>query len=239
MALELYMELGSKDHQAGSVLAWMLAYPGCVSFGNSQQDAVERAPLAARAYVDWLRGHGQAHWIPIDVDPQPVEIFQVAFQGDYEINAIFSADFGQIANSYMQECLRWLEWASNDLLLSVVHLRPEVLDAKPVETTMSIRDIVRHVERAQRWLASRLEISPQPLPPPDPQENVFEKFKATLTDTLNNLAKFPPENAKIILTHSGEVWTIKKVLRRLLYHSTYHRRQVERRLKAMVTGTDV
>lgn len=238
MSLQTYLEVGSKDHQAGNVLAWMLAYPGCVSFGNSQQDAIEKASVVARAYLEWLRGHGQARWIPIEVDPQPVEVFQVAFIGDYEVNAVFSPDFGEVGSSYMQECLRWLEWATNDLYLSTVPLRAEVLDAKPADATMSIRDIVRHVERAQRWLVSRLEAAPQPLAPPNLEENVFEKFKATLADSINTLARLPSENAKMILTHSGEVWTVKKVLRRLLYHSAYHRGQIERRLKAIVSGTD-
>ncbi len=113
-----------------------------------------------------------------------------------------------------------------------------MLDRKPDADSMSIREIVRHVARAQIWLLSRLEPNPQPLPQAKPQDDVFEALKAAHEETVSQLSKLSDESAKLILTHEGEVWTIKKVLRRSLYHAVYHRQQIERWLRQMVPIAD-
>ncbi len=134
MALELYLEVGSRDHQAASVLGWLLDYPGCVAYGQTPQEVLEKAPLVARSYLEWLRAHGETQWTPIEIEPQPSEIFQVAFLGDYEINAIFSPDFGAVSASHLQKCLRWLQWAHDDLLLMAAACTPRCWTANPTLT---------------------------------------------------------------------------------------------------------
>jgi hypothetical protein len=58
-------------------------------------------------------------------------------------------------------------------------------------------------------------------------EDVFERLEVVRTWAVEHLQSLPSEQRKRITVHEGEVWTLKKVRRRFLYHEAYHRRQIQ------------
>ena len=228
MRLKLYLESGSTEHEGGSQLAWILALPGCVSYGETPEQAINRAPQIAQAYIDWLRGHGEIVPAHIQLQRKPTEIFHVRVWHDYEINAIFGPDFGAPSAEELARCLRWMEHSRQDLLRLVKDLPAPIFDKKPDPNRWSIRDILHHVARAEVWYITRLSSDPDQIARPAYPQETFALLETTRTWAVQQLQHLSSNVSKQIFTHEGEVWTFKKVLRRFLYHETYHRQQIER-----------
>lgn len=233
MRVKLHLEVGSVDHEGGSCLAWVLDLPGCVAYAASPEEAIVRAPEVAQQYLDWLRGHGESVPELIEIDPDPAEIFQVSFLNGYEINSIFSPDFGVPSDEELERCLRWMRHSREDLWKLIRSLSWEALDAEVQSGGLTIRKVLQHVAGAEEWYISRLEPgSSQVSAPSVGSEDVFERLEAVRTWAIERLQTLPSERRKRITVHKGEVWTFKKVLRRFLYHETYHRRQIEELLNS-------
>ena len=228
MRLKLYLESGSTEHEGGRSLIWVLALPGCVSYGEAPEQAISRAPQVAQAYIDWLRSHGEAVPIPIELEHEPSEVFHVSILEDYEINAIFSPDFGAPSAEELARCLRWMDYSRQDLLRLVRDLPAQLLDEKPDPNRWSIREILHHVARAEVWYITRLSSDPSQTARPAYPQETFALLQTTRAWAIQQLQYLPSDVGKQIFTLAGEVWTLKKVLRRFLYHEAYHRQQIER-----------
>ena len=228
MRVRLYLEVGSAEHEGGSCLAWVLDLPGCVTYRASLEEAIARAPEIVQQYLGWLRGHGESVPERAEIDPEPAEIFQVSFLGNYEINAIFGPDFGAPSNEELERCLRWMRYSREDLWELICGLSKEALDAEVRSGRPTIREVLQHVAGVEEWYISRLELDPSQVAAPSAgNEDVFEQLQEVRAWAVERLQNLPAEQRKRITVHAGEVWTLKKVLRRFLYHEAYHRRQIE------------
>lgn len=231
MHAKLYLESGSTDHEGGVCQIWILALPGCVVYGETQEQALSSVPQVARKYLNWLRTHGESVPAQMELEAKPAEIFYVSRLSDYEISATFGPDFGTPAAEEFERCLRWMRYSRRDLLQLVADLLPQILDEKLTSNATSIREVLQHVATAEHWYISRLELEPERLPLPDFPKETFELLEATRAWAVERLQNLSSDYSWRITTHRGEAWTLKKVLRRFLYHEAYHRQQIERRLE--------
>jgi predicted RNase H-like HicB family nuclease/uncharacterized damage-inducible protein DinB len=226
---KLYLESGSTEHGSSKCLAWILVLPGCVAYGETPEQAFARAPEKVWRYLDWLRIHGENVPAGIELEPKPSEIFHVSRLGDYEINATFVPDFGAPFEDEVERCLRWMRYSREDLL-TLVRETAEMLDVKPDPSKRSVREILQHIGTAEIWYISRLESDPKHLSWPELPKETLPLLETTRAWAIQRLRSLPLDFGKQIFTHEGEVWTLKKVLRRFLYHETYHRQQIAHRL---------
>jgi ribosomal protein S18 acetylase RimI-like enzyme len=92
------------------------------------------------------------------------------------------------------------------------------------------RDIFEHVGRTEIWLASRLD-SHARFPVADLEPDLRSLLGATRDWALEQVrAQYGCDPALSRSDGRGERWTVRKVLRRLLYHSIDHLRELDRSL---------
>lgn len=220
---ELRYQVYLEDGIEGRALAWVLAHPGCYNYGTTIEEALAGLPAAIRDYWAWRASHSdlvapEAQEMEIEV----AETFAVTYDGDYEINAFFAPDGQPPSEEEMEEVLRLLTYSRADLLALLTGLPNEALDWKPDEEAWPIRRILRHIGDAEAWYISRLGI--------DPGDHGMEDEVARLASirrrALKEIRAFPPNKRAQLYTLHGELWSLRKVLRRFIWHERDHLQQM-------------
>lgn len=120
------------------------------------------------------------------------------------------------------------------LLTTLRCFPPEKRSMRPGGGQRTVDDIARPVATVEWWYMSR--IVPFPVPHagefPEDVESLLTWIRSRVAGRLRGLSD--DERAKISVPdpESGEQWSARKVLRRLVYHELYHLRQLLRALPA-------
>jgi GNAT superfamily N-acetyltransferase len=229
------------DH--GRFGVWLLDLPGAFGWAATRDLALSQAPSTAGWYRDWLARHGDA----IDLVVGPLEIVeeipaQVADAPGRK--GRFAADDEPVTPEELDVVIRRLEYARADLLELVDrltafesaggHLPPgddrETVDGPGVDPTRAGLEVVRHIGSSETWLGSRLDPTAR-FDGPDRDGDVGAYLAATrawLIEALRRQHALDPALARV--DGRGESWTMRKVVRRVLYHSIDHLRELDRRL---------
>ena len=224
----LWLEPGY-DH--GRFGAWLLDLPGCFLWRTSRDAAVAAASDAERSFIGWLGRHGEP--TPRALGPLAViEEVPALDQAGYEVNATFDWDREEIDASEVDRSLRWLGYVRDDLLGALQAL-PDRYDATRETGSVrvgSIEPILLHLAGAEVWLAGRLDPSARYAGPLDPgaPADYLAATRAWAVDRLRQRASTDPDLE--VVDRRGESWTLRKVLRRLIYHSHDHLAEITRSL---------
>ncbi len=226
--LRLGVEIGYDD---GNVGAWLLDVPGAFGWARNRDAAVSQSASVAGWWRDWLERHGDT-WPLGAVGPTEVveEVAASVLEEGYERNATFSHDRRPVTIDDLEPALRRLEYARIDLLAIVDRLGM----IERAGTERSADEVLRHLATAEVWLGSRLDPGarfPGRTDEPDAPA-LLASSRAWAIDNLRRLhaasgaGTIAPERTD----GRGETWTLAKVIRRYVYHSVDHLRELERRL---------
>jgi hypothetical protein len=213
--------------------AWALDLHGCVSTGASEADAIDRLPDRVDAFVAWLAASGEQAEPPGPTVQVVERCDSYLLDDGYEVNATFEADRLRVVRSEAEVTLRWLEHAHRrlDLAISAVGTRPLSGEGRTRE------ELLGHVVRAERWLATRVDPDQATIafPPEDPPiERQLDANRAFVRDHV--LRALRGDGIRARVDSKGEGWTARKILRRLVYHVLDHAEELERRGRG--GGTD-
>jgi hypothetical protein len=109
-------------------------------------------------------------------------------------------------------------WQRQELLAGVKDLKPELMTRILAGQRWNINGILNHVGRMENWYLANLN-----LPLPSPEFLVHNPFRildlsyALVQKTLPGVA----ENSTVF-EKDGELWSARKLLRRLLWHQRDH-----------------
>ena len=224
----VYLESGP---QRKKTLAHVLDLLGCVVQGDTTDEAVAATPDAIRAYLGYLRRHGER------VDPNEKVETRVAehnIEGMFSGQAIWPQDQKPLAPAALARYLRWLEWSRADLLALVKQIDDKSLRAKPPKGR-SLRDVLLHVLGADKsyvyGLVGPLKAMGEPTNAADRGDLALrlalKEARAAAIDRLKTLT--PPERARI-RTSGQSTYSAYRVIRRMLEHEWEHRREIAARL---------
>ena len=221
--LRLWLEPGYEQGRFG---VWLLDLPGAFGWAPTREQAISQAPSAAGWYRDWAARHGDA----VDVVIGPTEIVEeapVTPAGAAERFARFDADGEAVTAAHLESAVRRLGHAREDLLAVLDGFDRASTGDGDERNPVAVAD---HVARSEIWLASRLD--PSARFPPQALDGDLRAVLAstrewTVEQVRNQLARDP---AAARVDSRGEAWTLRKVVRRLLYHSIDHLRELDRRL---------
>lgn len=152
--------------------------------------------------------------------------------------AFFAIDRPAVPLREVRRQLRWLEHSRRTLLALVEGLPPEALlwgtprrrGRRPGKGGgWTIWRYLRHIGGVEKWYISQLWRGLPRLPRSD---SPFERLALTRSQVLEVLRHSRREDLARSTRSSGEMWTLRKVLRRLLYHERYHTRTIARILLA-------
>ncbi|MCB8980821.1 MAG: type II toxin-antitoxin system HicB family antitoxin [Ardenticatenaceae bacterium] len=217
--------LAVEDIEPGHWVGYVLDLPGCFSSGASLENVFSRAPQAIKRHFGWLA----THEVGLEIDLLSVET-SVAEQfasythpdeddPDYIINAFFEDDRRPLGVWDVENALRLMTWTRNDLLA----LQSDVQRAAPLgkDTIAAASDILRHIANAENWYLSRLDVGlDQEQLPDDP----WELLATVRSNAQAQLVQLIADNR--ILEKSGETWSARKIVRRLLWHEQDHTSQL-------------
>jgi hypothetical protein len=231
----MIIRVGIENNMDGRSLAWALDFPGCFADGPDARTSLVRLPQRLLTYETWVGSHtGQPWFILGDFDIRLVEAWECYFINNdlemiegkegIEINAWFRDDWRPLKAEEVDRGLLLLSWTRADLLALIADLNDEVLDKTYLNERWSIRGILRHVANAEWWYLSRLGLTEGQDWPKDTQERL-QHARNRLEATLPTLS-----GAKTVLGIEGELWSPRKLLRRILWHERDHTGHIARLL---------
>jgi GNAT superfamily N-acetyltransferase len=214
------------NYDGGRVGSWLVELPGAFGWASDREAAVSQSPSVAGWWREWLARHGEA-W-PLGWIGSPAVEEEVATDdtGGYLRLATFTSDLAPLDGRTLEASLHRLDWARRDLADLLDRLA--AVDAAEGERTAD--EVLRHIAGVEAWLGSRLDPSaryPGSLEEPDPAA----LLGATRAWAIDNLRRQHTAGPVAERTDSkGERWTVAKVVRRYVYHSVDHLRELDRRL---------
>jgi predicted RNase H-like HicB family nuclease/uncharacterized damage-inducible protein DinB len=224
----LYLESGP---QRKKTLAHVLELLGCVVQGDTTDEAVAATPDAIRAYLGYLRRHGEK------VDPdEKIEtvIAEHNTEGLFSGQALWPQDVKPLAPAALARYLRWLDWSRADLLALAKGIDEKGLRVKPTKGR-SLRDILLHVLDADKSYVYALVGPLKPMGEPTNAADrgdldlriALQEARAAAIDRLKTLT--PAERARV--RKAGQsTYSAYRVIRRMLEHEWEHRREIAARL---------
>ncbi|CAN5786438.1 hypothetical protein BH24CHL8_BH24CHL8_08750 [soil metagenome] len=221
----------------------MLDWLGCFVWGVSREDVLRRVPEAVRRHAEWLASFGDSAVVSSSGRVEVVEEVAAQVIDGYERNATFAADHRPVESAELEAMLRQLDFARSDLVRLRQRLtlapgaptgvrggeRDKAATALGAAAQRETAEVLRHIAGAEIWLASRLDRSVRygGTPRDGDLSEYLGETRVWLTEQLRGFVARDP--AMEAIDGKGEEWTLAKVLRRSLYHSLDHLRELEAR----------
>lgn len=211
------LEIG---YDRGWIFAHLPELAGCFSKERSREESLKKLPDAIRHYFSWIKSHGENCPDNEKIEIEISETFRCYNVKNYEVNAFFEADRPSLTKEEIETGILRMGWSRQDLLSITSQLPPEILDRKLDKNRRSIRETLEHVATAEWWYLTRINLS-VPHHREFPGET-FQKMGALRELVVDRLSNLTEEERSRITVHSGEKWSARKGLRRLLEHEGEH-----------------
>ena len=219
MLFRLAVEDAEPDHW----VAYVLDLPGCFSPATTLEAAVAQAPQAIQDHFSWLAAH---QVLPVlDASAVEVEIVEqfTSFANpnmpDYTVNAFFKDDYRPLRFWDVEAALRLMEWSRRDLL-TLLREQQNTVALSP-EKLAQVTDILNHIAGAENWYLDRLDVGlARESMPADP----WERLAAVRANARKQLIQLIDDQR--IAQKSGEMWSARKIVRRLLWHERDHTQHI-------------
>lgn len=216
--------------------AWVPTLPGCFCVAPTEAEAMGRVPVAIDEYLTWLRCHGAEVTL---ADATEVELVERVNAPPGRSEPCFATDRVPVSEEEIEAAIRLMGFAREDLLSLVSPLPDAVLDWQPTPEKWSIRGILVHIASAEGYYRTSL-LDEQPIlePPPERLDLALQREKAIAH--LRSLTA--AQRAHVFRPHwpwrddKDEEWTVRKALRRLIYHERFHTREIQQTLAWLMLG---
>jgi predicted RNase H-like HicB family nuclease len=224
--------------EVGPMAAGVFApeYPGCWVYGQNEKDALRAVKANITAWPAWMRSHGESvPEISPDVKIEVAEMLRV----DYDPSEagtpepLFWSEVAPVTGEDIARTLRLMSYSRSDLKAIITGVAGERLDWQPPVKLRPIRDCLIHIARAELWYINRLNIEiPEKLPRSltglmDYSRNiVIEKLQSLSERKMKGV--FQPRKYQSPVCN---LWTARKVLRRIVDHEMLHVRDIQRVLE--------
>ena len=229
----LYVESGPRRRKT---MVHVLDLLGCIAQGPTTEAALEATPEAIRAYLRFLRRHGEA------VEPEStfitvvvVHVMEGLWLGNGDPTPGFGPDFRPLRVQDLNIYLQRLAWLRADLLQLIRDAPRKRLVAEPEGTGRSIYRILEHIAGSQcvylRYLVGKVDGLSDAL-------RVVEQGPVALPSALTHLWQISSSHLEVmtetergqLVKHGQVTWTARRALRRMLEHEWEHLLELSRRL---------
>ena len=230
------ISIGLELDNEGRAVAWALDFPGCFAYADEGPEAVIGLARELVVYEDWIRRHAGPGRLELgNFDLRLVDTWQVVTindqydlaEGGYAVNAWFWHDWKPLTGGEIEHGIDLLRWSREDLLQVLQPIPAEQMDRQYPGERWSIRGIARHVANAEWWYLDRLGLAEggrEQLP-----QDTVERLgwvRERLIAALPALA-----DRELVVGKEGELWSPRKLLRRVLWHEIDHRIHILRLLE--------
>lgn len=191
--------------------------PGCFTWHEGRDVAIQAVPQAVDQYIAWARGHG----LRITGLSAPMQVSEVIRAWEFEdgkmVQAFFATDRPPLHSEELREYRALLEATLRDLAVAIEEINPEDMGQEFPNERWSIAGVLEHVAQAEWFYLDRMGLAfKREEMPGDPVEAVLKVHQHTLASLEALVARSG------VLTVRGETWSSRKVLRRTLWHRRDH-----------------
>jgi predicted RNase H-like HicB family nuclease len=206
--------VGLEEGPDGGALVHSLTVPGCAAGGRDRDEALAAFPPVLSDWLHFLGAQG-------DAIPAPGSELEIAVDEwvttDADVSggasaAFFAADEAPLSAEEIDTGLRRLGDLRGPLLRRLRQLPPAELDRVEVGDWSATR-IADELARAQWWTLTRLGASPLAEVP----ERPLARLDTAMALVVQRFTELAPGVAAPPVEIDGELWTPRKVLRRLLW----------------------
>lgn len=227
---DLFVETGP---QRKSTSVYVIDLLGCVLFRRTADEAVAAAPDEIRAYLGWLRRHGEK------VDPKAPFSTRVKHEsrlGGFIGSARLEEDLAPLSASDVARYARWLEWGREDLLALVGGQDRRRLDHKPA-SGRTLRRILEHVLGAEKSYVYSVFGTTKSVGDPTNAAlagtlDLFVALREARAASLERIRAATPAERTATRQGGQSTYTLRRCLRSMLGHEWEHRREIEARLRS-------
>lgn len=139
----LYLESGPKRRKT---MVHVPALLGCVAVGPTTDEALAATPDAIRAYLRFLRRHGEAADPEASIDLVVAEhITEGEWLGNGSPYVVFATDLLPLADRELASALRRFGWMRDEVSAWVTTRADADLDAEPDGGGRTVRAILLHI----------------------------------------------------------------------------------------------
>ncbi len=222
---------GLEQIEPGKWQLWIFGLPGCFSRATSPEKAVERSRRAIADYFNWRDGYQRvtddaADLIKVEVSER-FENYET-LDGNW-VNSFFKHDRRPLTGADVDD-VRWLLSCTRSGLMAATRRAPSNKLNEPIEGERfgSLAGILNHVAVSEWWLWDRLGLS---FPREQMDQDPFAALAQVRRHTTVRLSKLIDNDKNCEI--GGEMWSARKVARRMLWHERVHAWHI-RRLAALL-----
>lgn len=218
-----HIEVIAEYNERGAML-WADAYPGAFSRGEKVSSALEKFPKALSEYAEWARGASMPDLAESDF------VVTHAYQTDLRVDdadsdVLFPSErLPMDMTEYTQKKLLCIRSAQDfDKLVASIPQKDRAL-RKSRRTfygkiPCSAREMAEHTNNTLEYYADAVGVSFET------EGNMVEDRKRFFR-ALESMPDFLAP--RVFTARDGELWTVKKLLRRILWHDRIHARALYR-----------
>ena len=231
----MQVQIGIENNNEGRSVAWSLEHFGCYALGPDGQSAIVAMAKAIPEYIAWMEQHTDTPWFnPAEIDIRLVDVYDDYFidnqynpvrEGGKLIKAFFKTDWKPLTQMDVEHILQIISWNRQELVEVISGLDDTTLDKTLEEGEWPIRRIIAHIGRSEWWLVDRLDRT-------HPEDQLPKDAFERLLVERGNLVTILPDLIDLnqVVGKDGEVWSPRKVLRRVCWHERDHIQHIKRLL---------
>lgn len=230
----LYLESGPKRRKT---MVHALDLLGCVALGPTTDAALAASPDAIRAYLRFLRRHGEAG-APDPDAPFTTEVAEHITEGAWLGNGspylIFAPDLTPLTDQELAMYLRRIDWLCDDLAAWADTHPTDQRAVAPTDGGRTSEAVLLHALAAQ---GAALAYALGGAPGFNALARAVERGERGVSEALVASARLVTERVRsltlaertAVRTLPSGQYTVRKALRRILEHSWEHLLELERR----------
>jgi hypothetical protein len=231
----MQVQIGIENNNEGRSVAWSLEHFGCYALGPDGQSAIVAMAKAIPEYIDWLKQHTEKPWFnPEEIDIRLVDVYDDYFidkqfnqvkEGGRLIKAFFKTDWKPLTQMDVEHILQIISWSRQELIEVISGVDDATMDKILLEGEWTIRQIIAHLGRSEWWLVDRLGRT-------HAEDQLAEDAFERLLQERGNLVTVLPDLIDLnqVVGKDGEIWSSRKVLRRVCWHEKDHIQQIKKLL---------
>ncbi len=228
----LYVESGPRRRKT---MVHVLDMLGCIAQGPTTEDALEATPEAIRAYLRFLKRHGEAVKTADAITTVvAAHVMEGTWIGNGDPTPGFAPDFQPLRPADLKTYLRRFGWMRGDLVALIRDVPREQLIAEPA-AGRSLYRILEHIAGAQggylRYLVGKVDGLSEAIKAVNQGP---ETLPAALTHlgqiTSARLERLSAAERKQPVQHGQVTWTARRALRRILEHEWEHLQEISTRM---------
>lgn len=206
---------------------FIVELPGAYVRGFTEEEAISKAPEEARSYLAWLGQESsqfstarivQTHRCKLMIEDADCEILLTDDKSPVKIHEfqdlVELARYSGLTFSKLYESSELKDWVDEARMRKTFY----------GQTKNTIRETFEHVKQTQCYYVSRIDSSFT-----EDEEESFARIRELSLTRITNL--FKKDGNSKIYSKDNEEWTLKKVLRRFIWHDRIHGKAITRILE--------